>query len=389
MLTGGIVFLEGQKWSLHRKIISPAFHLEKLKKMVPAMVLSCTSMLEKWESMVSCTNEGSCEIDVWPFIEDLTGDVISRTAFGSSYQEGKRIFQLHKDKFELTLKIVKLSCIPGSKYLPTRTNKRVKDISREMRCLLEGIIKKRVEAIEMGEANAIVGDDLLGVLMESNSQENGNNNNRGMSIEDVIDECQLFYFAGSDTTSCLLVWTIVLLSQFQEWQNLARDEVLEVFGDSEPHFEGLNQLKVVTMILLEVLRLYPPVPILSRGPKQTVKLGKLTIPAGVDMTLLIAELHHDPKIWGDDAKEFNPRRFSRGISNAATNSGSFVPFGSGPRICIGQNFAMIEAKMAVAMILQRFSFELSRSYSHSPFSILTLKPQHGAAVILRTLPSQT
>ncbi|XP_073127021.1 cytochrome P450 CYP72A219-like [Henckelia pumila] len=386
ILTGGIVFLEGQKWSLHRKIINPAFHLEKLKKMVPAMGLSCTSMLEKWESMVSCTNEGSCEIDVWPYIEDLTGDVISRTAFGSSYEEGKRIFHLHRDKLELTLNLLKSSFIPGWKYLPTKTNKRVIDISREMRSLLEGIIKKRVEAIEMGEA--IVGDDFLGVLMESNSQENGNNN-RGMSIEDVIEECKLFYFAGSETTSCLLVWTIVLLCQFQEWQNLARDEVLGVFGNSEPHFEGLNQLKVVTMILLEVLRLYPPVPLMARGPTQTVKLGNLTIPAGVHMTLLIAELHHDPKIWGEDAEEFKPQRFSKGISNAATNSSGFVPFSSGPRICIGQNFAMIEAKMVVAMILQRFSFELSPSYSHSPFSILTLKPKHGAAVILRSLRSQT
>lgn len=111
----------------------------------------------------------------------------------------------------------------------------------------------------MGES--IVGDDLLGILMESNSkeisQENGNKN-MGMSIEDVIEECKLFYFAGSETTSCLLVWTVVLLCQFQEWQNLARDEVLGVFGNSHPNFEQLNQLKIVSFSPTKFLLLFKP-----------------------------------------------------------------------------------------------------------------------------------
>ncbi|XP_073313598.1 cytochrome P450 72A397-like [Primulina huaijiensis] len=102
------------------------------------------------------------------------------------------------------------------------------------------------------------------------------------------------------------------------------------------------------MILQEVLRLYPPVPVVARGSTQTVKLGNLTIPAGEHLKLLIAELHHDPEIRGDDAKEFKPQRFSKGISNAVTNSSSFVPFSWGSRIYIGQNFAMIEAKMVLA-----------------------------------------
>ncbi|KAI3466002.1 hypothetical protein Pfo_022665 [Paulownia fortunei] len=367
---GGLLFLESEKWAKHRKIANPAFHLERLKNTVPAIGLSCSNMMQKLKGMISSTNEGWCEIDIWPYLEDLTGDVISRTAFGSSHEEGRRIFQLQREKVKLTLQLLQLSFIPGWRYLPTKVNRKMKAVANEIQSLLRGIIHKRQKAMERGEA--ILCNDLLGILMESNSrfsQEHGNDN-AGMSVEDVIEECKLFYFAGSETTASLLVWTIVFLCKHPEWQTQAREEVNRV-----------------TMILQEVLRLYPPVPLIVRGPTETVKLGNMTIPAGVHMTLMIGLVHCDPEIWGDDAKEFKPQRFSEGVYNAAKIQSSFIPFSSGPRVCIGQNFAMIEAKMALSVILQRFSFELSPSYVHAPFSLLTLQPQYGAPIILRSLES--
>lgn len=383
ILTGGLVVLEGEKWAKHRKIVNPAFHVDKLKNMVPSIVMSCSSMIQKWEAMVS----GSGEIDVWPFLEDLTGDVISRTAFGSSHEEGTRIFQLQKEKLEIALSLVQLIVIPGWRFLPTKVSRRLRAITTEVQSLIRGIIEKRQKAIGRGEA--VPADDLLGLLMESNSgfiQEHGNKK-AGMNIEDVIEECKLFYFAGSETTSSLLVWTMLLLSIHPDWQTQAREEVNRVFGNSEPTFEGLNHLKTVTMILQEVLRLYPPLPLTARGPTETVTLGNLTIPKGVHMTLLLGQVHRDPEIWGEDAREFKPQRFSEGIPKSAKMKSAFIPFGSGPRACIGQHLAMIEAKVGIAMILRSFSFELSPSYVHAPFAVLTLQPQHGAPIILHSLQS--
>ncbi|KAK6132571.1 hypothetical protein DH2020_033673 [Rehmannia glutinosa] len=368
-ITGGLLFLEDEKWAKHRKIINPAFHVEKLKNMIPAMLLSCSEMIGKWEALV-CSSGNSKEIDVWPYLEDLSGDVISRTAFGSSHEEGRRIFELQQERVSLVLQLAQLCFIPGWRYIPTKANRRMKAITKEIHTSLKGIINRR----ERGE---ITNNDLLGILMGSNYkeiQEHGNKN-VGMSIEDIIEECKLFYFAGSETTSNLLVWTMVLLSKYQDWQARAREEVLKVFGKKEPNVDGLNQLKIVTMIFQEVLRLYPPAPLLLRAPTKTVKLGDMILPVGVQLTLLIGLLHQDPKIWGDDAKEFKPDRFSEGVSSAANTQFSFIPFSSGPRVCVGQNFAMIEAKMALAMILQHFSFELSSNYLHAPFSIITLQPQ--------------
>ncbi|MQM04674.1 hypothetical protein Taro_037474 [Colocasia esculenta] len=132
----------------------------------------------------------------------------------------------------------------------------------------------------------------------------------------------------------------------------------------------------VTMVLNEVQRLYPPVGSLYRHVRQRVKLGGITIPRGVDVVA---------PIWGEDADEFNPERFSQGISKAGKEHNAFFPFGWGPRGCLGQHFAMMEAKIALTMILQHFSFELSPSYAHAPYTGVTLQPQYGAQIMLRGL----
>ncbi|CAL5406659.1 unnamed protein product [Camellia sinensis] len=355
LVANGLTTLDGEQWTKHRKIINPAFHMEKLKY----------EMISKWENNIAST-EGS--------------------SFGSNYEDGRKIFKLQKELIALIIQTASTVYIPGARFLPTKRNRRMKEIDKEIHATLSVIIDKRMKAMKEGETSK---DDLLGILLKSNLREieqHGNNRKDGMTIEEVVEECKLFYIAGQETTSILLVWTMILLSRHQNWQQRAREEVLQVFGNNKPDFDGLNRLKIVTMILYEVLRLYPPLVWMERVVHEDMKLGGITLPEGVIVSLHVMLLHYDREIWGDDVKEFKPERFAEGVSKATKNNqASFSPFSSGPRVCIGQNFSMLEAKMAIATILQQFSFELSPSYTHAPFAMLTLQPQYGAHLILHKL----
>lgn len=139
------------------------------------------------------------------------------------------------------------------------------------------------------------------------------------------------------------------------------------------------------MILQESLRLYSPAVMIARYLRKDTKLGELTIPAGVELVVPVSIIHQEKEYWGDDAGEFNPERFSEGVSKATKGKLSYLPFGWGPRLCIGQNFGLLEAKVAVSMILQRFSLEFSPSYTHAPSFIITLQPERGVHIILHKL----
>jgi cytochrome P450 len=123
------------------------------------------------------------------------------------------------------------------------------EVNNDIKSSLKDIINKREKALKEGESTK---NDLLSILLESNQkeiEENESNRNVGMSIEDVIEECKLFYFAGQETTSVLLVWTMILLSRYPDWQTRARDEVWNLFGNKKPDFDKLNNLKIVSIII--------------------------------------------------------------------------------------------------------------------------------------------
>lgn len=181
-----------------------------------------------------------------------------------------------------------------------------------------------------------------------------------MSKQQLMDECVTFLAAGHETTGVLLTWTVMLVGKHPEWQERAREEVRGWSRGIKgwmPTYEEVSQLKLLTCILQEALRLHPPAYAVMRSCiKDTVlssPAGTLTVPAGCDVFVPIEYMHRSEEYWGPDALEFNPLRFSDGISKASRVAGVYLPFGLGPRVCIGQSFAMVEAKLVLALLLNR------------------------------------
>lgn len=139
------------------------------------------------------------------------------------------------------------------------------------------------------------------------------------------------------------------------------------------------------MVLLEALRLYGPVIELFRQAPKDMKLGDVMIPKGTCISIPFVKIHRRKEYWGEDVNKFNPMRFINGISKAAKHPNALLAFSLGPRACIGQNFAMLEAKSVIVLILQRFSLCLSPEYKHAPVEFLTLQPQHGLPIIVKPL----
>lgn len=270
-----------------------------------------------------------------------------------------------------------------------------------MKNSIGSIIKKRLASEEESTG---YGGDLLGLMIRSSQQQG----DAGLSTDEIIDECKTFFFGGHETTANLLTWTMFLLSTNLQWQEKLREEVIRECSREIPSADSLSKLKMVNkhnqhtdknilftlslcmqvgMVLLEALRLYGPVNMIARTTSQDMKLGDVTIPKDTAVFIPIAVIHRDKELWGDDADEFNPLRFENGAMKAAKHPSALLAFSMGPRVCLGQNFAMLEAKTVVAMILQRFSFSLSPEYKHKPSTLLTLQPSEGMPIVLKPLVS--
>ncbi|XP_060215856.1 cytochrome P450 CYP749A22-like [Lycium barbarum] len=373
----GLPFSEGQKWSKLRKVAEYAFHGQSLKEMIPAMIGSAEAMLKTWKSY-----EGK-EIEVYEHFRNMSAEVISRTAFGSSYLEGKHIFQM-LDKLSLLIYMASgKTRIPGIKKL-FRTSEDIE--SGKLRDALSDsimlMLKKREDNVKTGQAESY-GSDFLGSLLKAHHDADVKTR---ISVDDIIDECKTFYFAAHETTTNLLSWSVLLLAIHPDWQDKARKEVRELYSQENPKTDSISRLHIVGMVLNETLRLYPPVVYILRRATRNTKLGGLTIPEGIGLYVPPLSVQNSCELWGEDAHLFKPERFAEGVAKATRDQlMAFLPFGFGPRKCVGMNFVNMEAKIALAMILQRYKFTLSPNYTHSPAVILNLQPKQGVQILLNPL----
>ncbi|KAL6657033.1 hypothetical protein ACP70R_004813 [Stipagrostis hirtigluma subsp. patula] len=378
LLGKGLVLTDGDDWKRHRKVVHPAFNMDKLKHDDGDHVRLCRVNDLR---VGGAGGEGRRGGDR---AEQSVRGAHRRCDLAHGVREQLQggetgVFLAQRELQFLAFSTAFNVQIPGFKYLPTEKNLKTRRLDRQVRGMLMDIIRSRLAAKD----TAGYGNDLLGLMLEACAPEHGET--PALTMDEIIDECKTFFFAGHDTTSHLLTWTMFLLSTHPEWQDKLRDEVRRECGGEVPTGDALNKLRLVNMFLLETLRLYGPVSMIQRKAGSDLEIGGIRVPEGTILSIPIATIHRDKEVWGEDAGEFRPERFENGVTRAAKHPNALLSFSSGPRSCIGQNFAMIEAKAVVAMILQRFALELSPKYVHAPTDVLTLRPRHGLPMLLKSL----
>ncbi|KAL1536907.1 cytokinin hydroxylase-like [Salvia divinorum] len=370
----GLLMANGYDWHHQRHIVAPAFMGDKLKSYAGYMV-DCTKQMIT--SLENALENRQREFEIGGYMARLTADIISRTEFDTNYEKGKQIFHLLTVLQNLCASSTRHLWFPGSRFLPSKYNREIKSLKGEVERLLMEIIESRKDCVEMGRSSSY-GDDLLGMLLNEMQKKNKS----GLNLQVIMDECKTFFFAGHDTTALLLTWTMMLLATNPSWQQRIRAQVKQVCNGAPLSVEHLSKLTELKMVINESLRLYPPASLLPRMAFEDIKLGDLVIPKGLSIWIPVLAIHHNPEIWGKDANEFNPERFA---SKSGAWRQHFIPFAAGPRNCVGQGFALMEANIILAMLISKFSFTISPNYRHAPLLVLTMKPKYGVQILLEPL----
>ncbi|KDP33461.1 hypothetical protein JCGZ_07032 [Jatropha curcas] len=377
MLGNGVIRSNGHLWAQQRKIIAPEFFKDKVNGMVGLMVESAQPMLRKWEEFVEAEDGSPVDIRVDEDLRELSANVIARACFGSSYSQGKQIFSKLRTLQQLLSNESSPFSVTDFGFFASKKRKRLSSLEKEIDSLIWDTVKEREKQCS---EKSYIEKDLMHRLLEESV--NDSNSSKFSAKSFIVDNCKNMYFAGHESTATAASWCLMLLALYPEWQSRIRQEVNQFCSDGLDK-NSISNLKTLTMLIQETLRLYPPAAFVSREALEQVQIGKISIPKGVCIWTLIPTLHRDPILWGPDVNEFRPERFADGISKACKFGHAYIPFGVGTRLCLGRNFAMIQLKIVLSLIVSKFTFSLSPNYQHSPAFRMLVEPQHGIQIVIQ------
>src|SRR6266699_2643266 len=354
LLGRGLVTNDGKSWFHQRHLIQPAFHRKRLAAFGTLMTGATAMMLDKWQGFA----ERDQSLDVAAEMLRLTLHIVSKALFDIDLSKETHIVGQAVTTVNKLLSDYIYAPFP-SFSIPTPRNRRYLVACGTLDQVVHGIITQR------RQLNTDT-DDLLSLLLLARDEETG----QGMNDRQIRDELMTMLLAGHETTANTLSWTWYLLSQHPEVEQRLYTEIDEVLGGALPTIEHLPELKYTNMVLEEALRLYPPACILSRKAIADDELGGYRIPANSMIIVSPYAIQHHPDYW-PDPESFDPERFTPERS-AGRSHYAYFPSSSGPRMCIGSSFAMMEAQLILATIAQRYQLRMVPGHQVEPQMLVTL-----------------
>jgi len=360
LLGRGILTSEGPDWKWQRQTSAPMFRRQELMSFVPTFLRATHRLLDRWR--------GSPPGSVQHIDRDMTAvtfDVICATLLPSGEETAGIAVEVSAARFQRSgvwRQLYVLANAPD--WLPQPGNRRIRMAIRALRSSVAQMLQERREAAKQP-------DDLMHRLMRANDPETGT----PMSDEQLIDNLLTFYLAGHETTSKALLWTLYLLACSPEWTRLLRQEIARVTAGAPVSAEHIDKLVLTQQVIKESMRLYPPVPFTSRQAIADLTLGSHAIKAGSSAVIPIYAIHRHQKRW-QAPNAFDPTRFAPENESKISRS-QYMPFGAGPRICIGMAFAIIGATTILATLLQAARFQALADRHPLPIARVSLHPMGG------------
>jgi cytochrome P450 len=362
----GLLTSEGDFWLRQRRLAQPAFHRARIAGYASTMVEYTERLLHEWQN--------GEERDIHKEMMRLTLQIVGKTLFDADVERdaqdvGKSLELL----LELGANFRRTIFIP--QWLPTPTNLRFERAIRQIEKVLYRIIaEKRASGRDAG--------DLLSMLLAAQDEDGSR-----MTDQQLRDEAITLFLAGHETTANALSWTWWLLAQNPAAEAKLHAELDSVLAGRPPSLEDLSKLAYTNHVVTESLRLYPPAWGTARTAIQDLEIAGYSVPKGSGVSFVQWTVHRDPR-WYDAPEEFRPERWDGDLLKRIPRF-AYFPFGGGPRQCIGNSFALMEAALILATVAQQYRFRLVEGHPVTPLASITLRPRHGIRVTLEARPAKS
>lgn len=357
----GLLSADGEQWRKERRLSAPGFHRERIAGYGRIMSDYAAELTAEWQDgetrdmYVDMRNIAAKVVARALFDEDVAGDVDAISTAMEDLLGGITERMLHP--------------LVAPDWLPTRKVRRYRRAVGRIDRLVERFMDQHREDLEQRGT-------LLAMLMQARDE-----NGEALSDQQIRDDAVTLFIAGHDTTATALSWTLYLLTQHPQWQEELQTLVDEVLEGRPPQAADLPALQKIEWTVRESMRLYPPVSLVARQTVEDCEIGGYPIAAGSLIYISPWAMHRDPR-WFEAPEAFRPERWADGLESKLPRH-VYMPFSGGPRTCIGDRFAMMEACILLSAFLQKFRFEYAGKKAPKPFASITLIPVGGVPVRLQ------
>lgn len=359
-LGNGLLTSEGDFWRKQRRLAQPAFHKEKLVEITKQMSRSAEAMTDQFNAL---KKEGK-EFDMTEYMNSVTLDIVAAALFSSNVSKD---IDTIRDALTIANEFAMKRITEPIKlplWVPIPKLYKFKKAAHA----LDSVVYR---FIDEHRKNADRPNDLLTMLMDAQDEETGEK----MSDLQLRDECMTIFLAGHETTSLALSWFWMLMDEHPEEEQKLQEELKTVLNGRTPEFSDIPKLKYTKQLIEETMRLYPPAWTVGRRPIEDDVIDGYPIKKGQNILMMAYHVHRHPDYW-DEPDKFMPERFSDENAKKIKKY-AYFPFGGGPRLCIGNSFAMMEMQIVVATLAQRFKFKRTETHVIEKEPLITMRPKGG------------